>query len=78
MNLFFSVLCGFASALGPAGIHVQVLPLYADPQRQRQHLHPRRHLTRSVSLIFLSTDRILGNARELSRSGGDKYLDKLS
>ncbi len=62
--------------MGPAGIHVQVLPLHANPQRQRQHLHPRRNLTRSVSLIFLGTVRILGNARDLSKFGGDKYLDK--
>jgi hypothetical protein len=47
-RFFFSVLRGSSSALGLAGVHVQVLPLHADPQRQRQHLHPRRHLTGQV------------------------------
>ena len=42
------VLGGAAAAVGPARLHVQALPRSPDLQRQRQHLHPRRHRTRQV------------------------------
>ena len=54
------VLGGAAAAVGPARLHVQALPRSADLQRQRQHLHPRRHRTRQVGRreleVFLVTD----------------------
>jgi hypothetical protein len=40
--IFRPVLCGSTPALGPARVHVQVLPIHADPQCQRQHLHSSR------------------------------------
>ena len=50
LTLSNAVLRGSASTLGPSGVHVQVLPLHADPQRQRLHLHPRGNLTGQVKV----------------------------
>ena len=55
----YAVLRGSSSALGPAGVHVQVLPLHADSQRQRVHLHPRRNLSGQVQKVDKSFANLL-------------------
>ena len=49
---FLAVLCGPASTLGFARVHVQVLPLHADLERQREHLHPGRNLLGQVYFYY--------------------------